>query len=375
MAKELSTDVVTQIDADQNQPVMLVEIQLNAGTLRFAGTNGNYVFPSGGDTWSAKAMWISRVEQSAEGQIGRISVDLDNVTSDISAYLDKEDFYGKTIIIKRVYRGVSGSTDYNEVFRGFCEEITRITKDKVTIPCTVGKPLQRFSLQQVFMKHCNRSYGDVVCNQDGYSDLSTASDSISGVSIESGNTNYIIDTVNLTGTTPTWKNGLLYIREAGGVTEKYGVDSFQSGNSKVFFTPSGSTNYTNATYEIQSTPQRILDNVPEDSGNTNYIIDTKNYLSNATDMWAYGRIEIWKKGSGATYYRDIMLYNSATSKVFWDVGFTFAVTSAYSYNIYRGCSKTFQCCSGTYTYGPSSGNTANFLGFLHIGGNRMGVEG
>ena len=73
--------------------------------------------------------------------------------------------------------------------------------------------------------------------------------------------------------------------------------------------------------------------------------------------------------------RNVVQFNSGTSKVIFDVGFTAALDNSWTYNIYKGCSKTWESCGATKAYGPTTNNTANFQGFLHLAGNVRGAPG
>ncbi len=191
MAKDLSAAVQTQIDSLQHQPVLLFELGLTP-TVRFASlTKGNIVF--GGKTYTAKAIQMSNVNQTAEGQIERITVNFDNVSKDMSAYANVESFYGKTLKIYRVYRGALGSSsNYNELFNGYMEEVESIDPQWLTVTATVGKPLEKKLLNKVYQRKCGNNFGDSQCNKDGLADLSGTTMKL-----------YVSDTSNITGNSST----------------------------------------------------------------------------------------------------------------------------------------------------------------------------
>ena len=294
MPKSLPAQVLSQINADNQRPILIVELYLDSGTLRFSTTKGNIIFPTGGSTtFTAKAMEVSNIIQGAEGQIGRVSVKFDNVSGDMTGYLDAEDFYGKKLVIKRIYVDALGDVSYyNELFRGFCEEVSEVDRYSMTVPATSGKALQHRVLQRIFQKRCNRIFGDAVCNQDGYAVVSS--------------------------TTPgLWAKGTA------------------------------------------------------DSGTTITLVDAG--LTQANDYWNYGRIDIGY--SGTTYYRTVQDFVAASDKVWLDVPLSFSVDNTCKFHIYKGCSKTWDSCSGTTNpWGPKADNRANFQGFLHVGGNIGGGE-
>jgi len=292
LAKNIPAAVVAKIDAAQQQPIILVELGLYGATLRNAGAKGNITFD--GNVYTAKAMQISRISQSMEGQIGRVTVKLDNVTGDMSAYLATEDFYGKSLKIMRVYLGTLGvAANYIELFNGYMEEPENIGPQWLTVSATAGKPLEKHSLHDIFQRKCNRIFGDVGCNRNGYSDLSST-------------------TMKLT------------------VTSAVSV----VGNSATTFA---------------------------DAGN----------LTQANDYWNFGSIEIVK--SGVTHSRIVNDFSGTSNEIQVDVALPFTIdTSITSYTLRKGCPGTWNACSATDAWGPSSDNQDNFKGFLHIGGRTEG---
>ncbi len=294
MARTTSVNVQTQLDADGNEPILLVILTLNSGTLRFASYQGNVVFD--GNTFSGKGIRISAIDSSLEGQIGRITVSFDNVIGDMSAYLDKEDFYNKQVQVWRIYKGVQGATaDYVELFTGFCEEVEEVTRHFLTFTATTGKPLQRKTLLNIYSRQCNHKFGDAVCNQDGLAAI-TGGLLVSDAAVSSGGTNFIL-----------------------GIKTDLG---------------------------------------PVDSG--------------TTDFWRYGVIQFWKKGSGVTKTRIVRSSSSGTSKLFFTVAHPTSVTNAYTYNVRKGCDKSWHTCQAdngsgsSQAWGPSANNHKNFKGFIYI---------
>ena len=99
-------------------------------------------------------------------------------------------------------------------------------------------------------------------------------------------------------------------------------------------------------------------------GTTGTLIDTVN-LTQASDHWNYGRIEIIK--AGIRYYRDIIDSDFATETVTFDVELPVTVAAGDAYTIYKGCSNTWNACQQNEAWGPSADNKLNFLGFIHLG--------
>jgi len=100
------------------------------------------------------------------------------------------------------------------------------------------------------------------------------------------------------------------------------------------------------------------------SGATNFLVDAVT-LSQTTDYWKYGRVQILY--SSVTYTRYVDSFDGASSAVHFDVALSFAVDNTCSYLIEKGCGNTWDDCKATNAWGPSSDNKKNFGGFLHIG--------
>jgi len=171
MPKDIPGAVIAPMDAEQKSPVVLFELGLSS-TLRLAAYMTNVTFPTAGNVYTAKAIDIADVKYSLEGQVDRISVKFDNVTSDMAAYAHNEDFRGKSLIVKRVYLSALGvAANYNEVFNGYMERPTAIDRNWLTVPASTGKPLNRKTLNLSYQRMCPWSFGGTECNTDGNADL------------------------------------------------------------------------------------------------------------------------------------------------------------------------------------------------------------
>ena len=211
MPKAIPAAIITQMDAIQKRPVLLFELGLSSA-VRFAAYKINVVFPTGGSTYTAKAIQIGNVSQSLEGQIQRVSVQFDNVAKDMAAYAHNEDFRGKSLIIKRIYLDAMGlATYYNEVFNGYMERPSEITRFWLTVPCTVGKPLNRKALAFQYQKMCPWIFGGTECNTDGLANKAVLT--ASGTA-DTGTTTTLVDNA-LTQADDYWNYGEIEITKAG----------------------------------------------------------------------------------------------------------------------------------------------------------------
>ncbi len=206
MPRNIHANVLTQMDAKNKRPVLLFEIGLSS-TLRYAAHVSNVAFPAG-TIYTAKAIKITGVAQALEGQIGRVTIQLDNVTQDMSAYAHNEEFKGKSLIIKRVYLDALGDAAYfNEVFNGYMETPSNISRYWLTVPATSGKPLNRKILTFPYQKMCPWVFGGLECNTDGLADLTSLT--ASGTA-DSGSTTTLVHS-GLTQVDDYWNNGLIVI--------------------------------------------------------------------------------------------------------------------------------------------------------------------
>ena len=248
MAQDIPDSVETEIDATQSRPSLLLEVYLDAGTLRYVNNYQTLVFPTGGNSYTGKAFTLTNKKESVESQIIRSTLLIDNVASDMSAFNAVESFAGKQIIIKKVFRNnLSGSTLYREVFNGYMEEPKSINKQQMSIPIVYGKELQRKALQFVYQPLCNNTFGDTKCNYDGLANLSSSTMAVTSTS-DSGSTNTLVDST-LTESDDYWNFGRIEIGISG-VTYYRKIKSFSAASDMLtldvplHISISGSTPYT-----------------------------------------------------------------------------------------------------------------------------------
>lgn len=279
MTKALDTVVIDQLDATKKRIALLFELGLDSGTLRYAAYKSNITFPTGGDTYTAKTISVDNITQASDG-IGRVTLNFDDVLSDMSAYVNAENFEGKSLIIKRIYLdAIASASNYVEVFNGKMERPSEMGYEWVTISATSEKALSRRILNKTYQRMCPWVFGGTECNTDGNADLTS-----------------------------------------------------------------------------------LMASGTADSGTTITLID--NALTQASDYWNFGQINIIK--SGVTHKRRVKDFDAATDKITLDVALDFSVDGTCTYKVYKGCDKTWLGCQKTYAWGPSSDNKLNFGGCIHI---------
>jgi len=209
--KTTTAAVTTQIAAANKRPVLLFELGLSS-TLRFCAYKTNITFPTGGSVYTAKNISAGDTTQNLEGQIERVTVKFDNVSRDMAAYANIEEFRGKTLIIKRIYLdAIASADDYVEVFNGSMEQPTEISREWLTVPATVGKPLNRKALKVNYQRQCPWIFGGTECNTESLADLTSLT--ATGTA-DSGTTSTLVDNA-LTQADDYWNYGEISIVKSG----------------------------------------------------------------------------------------------------------------------------------------------------------------
>ena len=228
--KILDANVVTQLDATGKKPVLLFTLFLTGATLHYAGYKTAIAFPHGDQSFPAKAISFSGISQSLEGQIGRVSVNFDNVSKDMAAYVNSYVFEGRMLLIQRVYLDADNhapttATEYNEIFYGKMEQPKELGRNWVKITATEGKPLNKKVLNDIYGKECQHTFGVGQCNQDGLTDLTSLT--ASGTA-DSGTVTTLVDTeVDFAKADDYWNYGRIVIVKDS-VTYERKVKSFLS---------------------------------------------------------------------------------------------------------------------------------------------------
>ena len=228
MPKDIPAAVIAQMDAQQARPVLLFELGL-ASTVRYAAYKQNIVFPTAGNTYTAKAIQIGNIASTLEGQVQSISVKFDNVMGDMAESSYDESYRGKSLIIKRIYLdAVANATDYNEVFNGLMGKPTEINSRWITIPATGGKKLNKKFLTAFYQKLCPWKFGGTECNTDSLADLTSLK--ATGTA-DSGTTLTLVDNA-LTQADDYWNYGRIEITKSG-VTHYRIVEDFTASTDTV----------------------------------------------------------------------------------------------------------------------------------------------
>ena len=230
--KDLPNDIVTEIDADEKAPIILLEQYLDDLTLRWARAKADITFPAGGSVvYYARAFDVPNIEVSAEGQIDRIEVSVDNVNGDFDAYLESYVFEGKLMQVKRIY--LSGENEeiptdalmYNEIFYGEMELPDFTDETQVTFGGVAGDAIEKQVLDKYYGSTCQHIFGDANCHVN----LFDASHYYASGETTGGSTS-LVKTNALMEAEDFWKYGLVKVTQSG-TTYRRKVKSFSSDGS------------------------------------------------------------------------------------------------------------------------------------------------
>ena len=93
-------------------------------------------------------------------------------------------------------------------------------------------------------------------------------------------------------------------------------------------------------------------------------------LTQADDHWNFGHIEITK--AGVTYKRSVKDFDNSTHTITFDAALPVVVDNTTTYEVLKGCDKSFNSCQANNAWGPRLDNKNNFGGFIHLAGENTG---
>jgi len=229
--KNFPSAVDTQLAAQKKQPVNLFILHLSS-TVRFAASKTNVVFPSsGGNTYTAKAITVSGLDQSAQGTIERVTFKFDNTDRSMASYAHAEEFQNKVIEWWRVFRdALANSQNYIEMFRGLMEQPSGTDRNWMKITAIAQKGIRRSTQKLIYGRNCGHTFGDAQCNYNGYADLTSLK--ASGTA-DSGSITTLTDNA-LTQAADYWNYGAIEIT-IDGYTYRRIVRDFNASTDTITF--------------------------------------------------------------------------------------------------------------------------------------------
>ncbi len=231
MAKNLASTVTTQLGNTEKAPVNLFIVTLDSGTLRLSATKSNVTFPTAGNVYTARAIEVSGLQQSAMGTTERVTFRFDNTDRAMASYAAVGDWQNRKIEWWRVFRDALGaSANYIEMFQGLMEQPKGIGRNWMTVTAIAGKGLRRQAMPRFFGKSCGHIFGDAYCNVDGNADLSALTATSTA---DSGSATTLVDNA-LTQANDYWNFGKIKITIDGTVYWRI-VSDFVAGTDTVTF--------------------------------------------------------------------------------------------------------------------------------------------
>ena len=390
MPRAIPAAIIQQMDAVGKRPVLLLELGL-ASTLRYAAYKSNITFEATtGNPYTAKAIEVSGLSQSLEGQIGRITIKFDNVMKDMAAYANHEDFRGKSLIIKRIYLdSIVNATDYNEVFNGTMERPSEIGPQWLTVTAVSGKPLNRKVHDFAYQRMCPWRFGGTECNTNGLANLAVLT--ASGTA-DSGSTTTLVDNA-LTQASDFWNNGEIQITKSGVVYYRTVKDFVANVAARGTVTMTGIA-IANETFVIDSQTftwkaartiaGEVTIGTTAAEAVTNIVTAVTADLATVAAVDGTGDTVVVTAVTKGTVGNSIVFTEASTNMAVdgtgtlgattagadsittFDVEMPFAIDNTCTYVVKKGCDQTWDTCTAVNAWGPSGNNSANFGGCIHV---------
>ncbi len=167
MSRALSGNVAVEAAKDQNRPVELYQIYLDAGTLFFAAHPENIdYFDENGTPTTYYALGLSRspVRTNMDTKVDEVTVQLDNVTREMSAYIAHAEFVGRRLkIIKVFLEYLANPADHVVIFDGIMDAPT-ITETAMQVTVVSKLDLLGFRVpRRRYQRPCDWKFGSAQC--------------------------------------------------------------------------------------------------------------------------------------------------------------------------------------------------------------------
>ena len=171
MPKTIDPTYKTKALLEANQPVFLLELELDSGTLYLCDAQENVTFPSGGggSLYLAQGMSFDRVQNTVDGEIDRVTFTFDNTDLTFRAYTDTDDFQNRRITLKRIFGDLLSSSAYViTLFTGYMrapkigELDVMVTADSPLIKLKKTIPARRYQ------SNCHWTFAGEECNRYAY---------------------------------------------------------------------------------------------------------------------------------------------------------------------------------------------------------------
>lgn len=167
MPRVIPAALIPIVEAPQNSPVELYELELDEGTIRFANAERDILFPDpGGNVYTALGIVRAAIETNINEQQDQFRAGLDNVNRALGRELVKVNFRGRTARIKKVFREkLDNAANFITIFEGQMDEPTT---DGKTFTLRIHSRLDLVNKDgpgRIFSTQCNYLLYDEWCTQ------------------------------------------------------------------------------------------------------------------------------------------------------------------------------------------------------------------
>lgn len=198
----------------QSKPVEIHDIYLgdqdteDSNTLHFVNFYRTITFFTyfGHISQSYTPLGISRtgVKKSSQGEIERITYQIDNVNKGMSAFAAEHDFRNKRIVTRLIFRDhLTSYLDAKTIFDGFIQAIL-FEQKRMTATCVPKLGSLNFETGWPYQIECNVRFGDAYCTANKES----AANKVIGWAT-GGSTSTVVDTISLTQVDDYWNWGMI----------------------------------------------------------------------------------------------------------------------------------------------------------------------
>jgi len=98
------------------------------------------------------------------------------------------------------------------------------------------------------------------------------------------------------------------------------------------------------------------------TGGTNTTLIDTGKLDQADNYWNYGPVQITK--DTVVYTRRVEDSDQSSKELTLDIAVPFTIDGTCTYQVWKGCPKTWDACTGAEPWGPSGDNSYQFGGFI-----------
>lgn len=167
MARTLSPKIATEAAKAENRPVELYQVYLDPATLFFAAhpENIDYYDETGTPTtYYALGLSRSPVKTNIETKVDEVTVQLDNVTREMSAYIAHTEFVGRRLKIIKVFLDyLTNPADHVVIFDGIMDAPV-ITETALQVTVVSKLDMLGFRVpRRRYQRLCNWKFGSAEC--------------------------------------------------------------------------------------------------------------------------------------------------------------------------------------------------------------------